>query len=171
VKRLPSAPFHGTATSGVVAQDNPAVKLVLVEIALGEPSQVQSEFTCFDQDTVDQTAALLSDADVRAAYTQRPLSTVDQDLADARSRHAVGLVNESFGRTARYMLEKLQKAAGCAYVDLRAYFRLLSGLEVAQTEAHAEPDVLVVQSAATTGPSWTTPAIAWIVSRAIRTTC
>jgi subtilase family protein len=149
--KLPEVPFHGTATSSTVAEDNPAVKLVLVEIALGEPSEAMSGFRCFDQESIDLTVAVLSDDEVRAAYVQRPLATVDRDLAAARARHAVGLVNESFGRSARYVLEQLQKNAGCPYVDLRAYFRTLSGLEVAQTAAHAEPEVLVVQSAGNDG--------------------
>jgi hypothetical protein len=156
--RLPTASFHGTATSSVVADENPTVKLVLVQIQLGEPSDVESMFTCFEQATVDQTVALLTDPDVRAAYVQRPLDPVDQALADARALHGVGLVNESFGATSRYQLQMLQQTAHCPFIDLRSYFQVLGDIDVARAQAHAEPGVLVVQSAGNDGAQVDGPA-------------
>jgi hypothetical protein len=142
-----SPPFHGTATSGVVATDDQAVRMVLVQVALLSAAEALEQFTCIAQADIDQTVALLSDGDVRAAYLQRPMATLDRDLSDARSRHGIGLVSESFGRTSRFLLESLQRDSQCPPVDLRAYFVTLADLEAAYDQVHAEPGVLFVQAA------------------------
>jgi subtilisin family serine protease len=143
----PEVRFHGTATSGIIAHQNAAAQLVLVERHLDSQEEASAQFTCLTQDSLDRTLALFSDAEVRAAYLARPLSTMDQELRAARVRHGVGMVNESFGTLTRYALELLQQRAGCAPVTLAPYFAAIGELEAAYEQAHAEAGVLVVQAA------------------------
>jgi subtilisin family serine protease len=149
--RLGATSFHGTATSGLIPQDNPGVKLVLVQESLGSPDDAMTAPTCLDQADIDRATALLADADVRAAYVQRPRATVDDALADVRSRQQIGLVNESFAHLSRQSIEFLLRAAGCPAVSLGSYFGTLGALERGFEDAHAEPGVLFVQSAGNDG--------------------
>ena len=149
--RLMNAPFHGTSTSGVVATSNPRVKLVLVQIALESPEQAGASIGCLAQDSIDAATALLTDADVSAAYLARPPASVDRELAEARAQLGVQLVNESFGHIARFAIEDLLYKNACPEISLAGYFQTLGDLDQAYAAAHAEPGVLVVQSAGNDG--------------------
>jgi len=148
--RLKNHPVHGTATAGMIAQENPAVRLVLVERVLGDLGTVQQQFTCILQDEVDEAVALFSDPEVRAAYLARPSSTLDRDLAAALFLHQVGIVNESFGRVSRLALERLQQEKRCKPVALRPYFALMVELDRLREEAHPRP-ALVTKAAGNDG--------------------
>jgi hypothetical protein len=119
---------------------------------------MQSQFECISQPDIDAAVALISDPDVSAAYLARPLSTLDADLADARARHGVGLVNESFGRTARHGIEELELESGCGVVSFEAYFTTLASLDAAYAQAHREAGVFYVQSAGNDGAQVDGPA-------------
>jgi hypothetical protein len=144
---LAGARFHGTATAGVIAHDNPEVRLVLVEEELGDFTEVMTTFVCIKQEDVDRSVALMSDADVRAALISQPTSTLDDALRDVLVQHNVGVVNESFGRLSRQALEELQRAKGCPLVDFKRYIALGGELDQARAQAHPEPDGLLVKSA------------------------
>jgi hypothetical protein len=147
VRQLDRTPFHGTATSGVIATDNPAVNLVLVQMELGTAEAFEEEFECFVQADIDETVALLSDADVKAAYARRPQATVDAELAAARATHGVGIVNQSFSEPARHALEQVQRRASCEQISFEPFYRAWSEVEQVSRDAYPEPGVLVVQSA------------------------
>jgi hypothetical protein len=142
---------HGTATAGTVAHDNEAVRLVLVERELADPTTREADFTCLVQADLDLGAKLLAEPDVLAAYVSAPSSTYGRQLAAARTRHAVGVVNESFGSPARAVLEMLQQMKGCPAVDARAYFAAVHGATVASVTAAVFPNVLWIQSAGNDG--------------------
>jgi len=151
---LSDFPFHGTATAGTAAHENDVVRLVLVERPLGDASAITATYTCVAQADLDRFVALYGDPNVVTAYAYQPQSTLDADLDRARATHAVGLVNESYGYSARLFLEQLQQMAGCPAADFTGYFRTLGGLEVAQRRAAALSDSalpLVVQAAGNDG--------------------
>ena len=143
--------FHGTATAGTIAHDNPDVRLVLVERPLDSQAGFAASFTCLDQGEVDQLANLISDPDVYTAYVNRPVSTLDSDLRDAATAFGVGVVNESFGTPPRAVIEALQVANGCPPVDLTLYFELAGYLDFDRARAVAGPPHLTVVSAGNDG--------------------
>ncbi len=151
IKRLNHTSFHGTATAGVVAYDNPGLGLVLVEQRLQSRDEAEAAFTCFNQEPVDEAVALFSDPDVRRAYVGRPVSSLERDLIAAMSQHEIGIVNESFGALSRRALEALQKAKGCQPIALGRYFALFAELDRARDEARPGPRVLVVKAAGNDG--------------------
>ena len=152
---LSDFPFHGTATAGTAAHENDTVRLVLVERPLGDASMVSSSYTCVAQADLDRFAALYGDPDVMAAYAGQPQSTLDAELDGAVAAHQVGLVNESYGYSARLFLEQLQAQFGCAAADFTGYFTALGNLDVAQrraVELSGAPTLpLVVQAAGNDG--------------------
>jgi hypothetical protein len=141
--------YHGTSTSGTVAHDNPNARFVLVEQMLGSMETLQQQFTCFVQADVDQATALLTDPDVQAALANQPRSSLDTGIGQAIADFNVGLVNESFGTPSRVVFEQLQATAGCATVDLRAYFAALAQED--HLRAQGQPAVLTVQAAGNDG--------------------
>jgi hypothetical protein len=148
---LESFSFHGTATAGTIAHDNPDVRLVLVERELGSDASLAATFTCLSQADFDQMRDLLADPDVYAAYVNRPASTLDSDLADVTATFNVGLVNQSFGVPPRAAIEKLQAMNGCPPLDLASYFALQSQVDRAHAQALGGPPRLVISSAGNDG--------------------
>lgn len=144
---LGRARFHGTATAGLIAHQNPGVRLVLVEELLGTSRSIMDNFTCFRQRDIDDNVALFSDPEVQRAYTDRPTAQLDDDLRALMVRHRIGVMNESFGALSRQALEDLQQAKGCPSVDLRRYLSVIGQLDSARALAHPDPDVLLVKSA------------------------
>jgi subtilisin family serine protease len=151
LKDLEMARFHGTATAGLIAHANPNVRLVLVEELLGSSSSIMDSFTCFQQQEIDANVTLFSDPEVQQAYIDRPSSSLDDDFRDLQARHHIGVVNESFGTLSRQALEELQLEKGCAAVDLRQYFTVMTGLDSMHAAAHPDPDALLVKSAGNDG--------------------
>ena len=146
-KEMQTFPYHGTATSGTVAYDNPNVRLVLVERTLKSESDLQAQFTCLVQSEFDQIVALLADSDVFKALVNQPV-TVESELAAVAARYNVGIVNQSFGSAARTTLERLQTQSGCpAPINLSAYFAILNKADLAHAAAAAGPALLAVQAA------------------------
>jgi subtilisin family serine protease len=146
-KALGKARFHGTATAGLIAHANPAVRLVLVEERLGTAESIMTNFSCFQQQDIDDNVTLFTDPEVRQAYIERPFSSLDDDFRALQLRHHIGVLNESFGTLSRVALEELQMLKGCAPVDLRRYFALFGELDGARAVAHPDPDALLVKSA------------------------
>jgi subtilisin family serine protease len=144
---LGDARFHGTATAGLVAHDNPSARLVLVEERLGSAESAEMGFNCFKQQDIDDNVALFSDPEVRQAYIDQPSSQLEDDIMAVGAQHHVGVVNESFGAFSRQRLEQLQMSKGCTPVDLKPYFTLIGDLDAARTMAHPDPSALVVKSA------------------------
>jgi Subtilase family len=143
--------YHGTATAGTVVHDNPTVRLVLIERELASDAEIQSSFSCFVQSEIDQAVELISDPQVNAALVNQPVE-VEGDLATARSKYDVGLVNESFGSSSRAALDAMQTAANCpTTVDLSAYFSLLDQIQIAHAATLTGPAVLTVQAAGNDG--------------------
>jgi hypothetical protein len=142
-------PYHGTSTAGTVVHDNPNVRLVLVERELASASQTST--MCFVQSDIDQIVQLFSDPQVYAAYVNQP-SELEDEISAAMTTYDVGLVNESFGASAREALEMLQIQNNCpTTIDLSSYFSILSQADLARAQALQRPAVLTVQSAGNDG--------------------
>jgi Subtilase family len=139
--------YHGTATASTVAHDNPDVRLVLVERQLDNRTTSEQSFQCLVQSELDQTVALLSDPDVLDALAHAPASTYSQGLDEIAARYNVGIVNESFGRYPRSVLEQLQISRGCLPVALGPYFAAIGAANQARRQAAPVTGRLVIQSA------------------------
>ena len=151
MNELQNFPYHGTSTSTTIAHAYPDVRLVLVERQLMSESQIQAGFTCFDQAEIDQVVYLFNDPDVFAAAAAQK-ATVDTDLATAMTAHDVGLVNESFGVSARVVLEKMQTDNNCpTAIDLAAYFTVLTAIDAQHAALSTGPSVLTVKAAGNDG--------------------
>ncbi|HSS39440.1 MAG TPA: S8 family serine peptidase [Polyangia bacterium] len=150
--------YHGTATSTTVAHKNDTVRLVLVERQLMSEAQVQAGFTCFDQGEINQVTDLLNDPAVFAAAAAQP-ATLDADFAKAMTAHDVGFVNESFGTTARTVLEAMQSTQ-CPHqpIDLSRYFAVITAVDVAHAATLTGPAVLTVKAAGNDGANINTGA-------------
>jgi hypothetical protein len=150
--------YHGTSTSTTIAHAYPDVRLVLVERKLMSESQIQAGFSCFDQAEIDQIVNLLNDPDVFAAAAAQK-ATLDTDLAAALAAHDVGVVNQSFGTSARVVLEKLQTDNDCATpIDLSAYFTALTAIDARHATMLPGPPVLTVRAAGNDGAEINTAA-------------
>jgi subtilisin family serine protease len=150
--------FHGTATAGVIAHDNPDVRLVLVQRELGDRVETERNFPCIQQKDLDSTVALLSDPEVREAYIHAPRPRGEADLQAALERHNVGVVNLSFGQISRLGLEQLQASKGCPAVDLQPYFAIVSETERARAAAAGGRALLRVHAAGNDGAEVNSPA-------------
>ncbi len=140
-------PFHGTSTSSTVAHDNPNVRLVLIERVLQDPTTQVHDYVCATQVELDQSVALLSDPDVKAAYIHAPSSHYSDQFSGVIDQFKVGIINVSYGPPSRHGLELLQQMKGCAPADFSAYFTALHDVHVAFDAAAPPKPYLVVQSA------------------------
>lgn len=150
--------YHGTATAGVIAHDNPEVRLVLVQTQLGSSREIQRTFQCIQQQQLDSAVALLSDPEVRDAYLHAPLGRGEKDLQAALVKYNVGVISMSFGQFSRVALEQLQASKGCPFVDLQPYFAIVSDTDRARAAATTGQAVLTVQAAGNDGAEVNSPA-------------
>jgi hypothetical protein len=162
VSALQNAPqdarVHGTSVAGLLAYQNPDLRLVLVQYPMLSTSEVEAQVECTSQATLDQAMALLADAEVRAAYVSRPRGDLDRGLDEVISRDHVGSLNLSLGVLSTRAVEDAMVAQGCARVDLGPWQARLSDLDRAQESAQSAPSALSVQSAGNEGVVVDSPA-------------
>jgi subtilisin family serine protease len=150
--RLIVAPFHGTATAGLIAYGNPAADLILLERPVqGLTIDDSSSEDCPTQQEVDARTAWLSDSDIRAAFLARPRSSVEQAIEDLALERDVKLINESYGTLSRQGLEDLLARKQCPALALRAYFSAMNALDQQYDAAHPWLSGLVVKAAGNDG--------------------
>lgn len=142
--------YHGTATASIIAQGNPGVRLVLVEMEI-ESDDEENRISCLDQGDLDRTVELFSDPEVQRAYVARPPSSLEAEMAALKQRHRIGLVNESFGYVSRERVEQVLGRLGCPPVMLRPFFALRGQLEERRAQAHPQPDSLLIKAAGNDG--------------------
>jgi hypothetical protein len=145
------ARIHGTSVAGLLAYQNPDLRLVLVQYPLLSTSEVTAQVQCISQATIDQAMTLLADPEVRVAYVSRPRADLDRGLDDAISQNNVGSLNLSLGVLSTQAVEDAMVAQGCARVDLGPWQARLSELDQEQNAAQAPPSALTVQSAGNEG--------------------
>ncbi len=133
------------------------MRLVLVERQLMSEAQVQAGFTCFDQSEINQVTDLLTDPAVFAAAAAQP-ATLDADFASAMTAHDVGFVNESFGATARTVLEQMQGTQCPHPIDLSRYFAAITAVDAAHAATLTGPAVLTIRAAGNDGANINTGA-------------
>jgi hypothetical protein len=142
---------HGSAAAGVIADAGAVTELVLVRRTFDLPSESGAGFECLLQGDVDRTVTLLTDPGFRRAFVEREQPALDRDLAAARRRHGVAVVNESFAHTARSTIERTQTLLGCPAVSLAAFFETFTALKEAYEQGHPEAGILFVQAAGNDG--------------------
>jgi hypothetical protein len=152
------ARVHGTSVAGLLAYQNPGVRLVLVQYPMLSTSEVTAAVACVSQATVDQAMALLADTEVRAAYVSRPRGDLDRGLDDAIVASDVGSLNLSLGVLPTQAVEDAMVAQGCPRVELGPWQARLSELDREQEKAQAAPSALSVQSAGNGGDEIDSPA-------------
>lgn len=119
-----NADVHGTATAGTIAYDNPDVRLVLVQIELGDSASIKQELQCLSQAFFDLWVQAFSDPEVMDAYVRSEEDPVQAQLDEIAEDKNVSLINLSLGRLAREALEEFYVEKGCPPLDLRAYYRV-----------------------------------------------
>jgi subtilisin family serine protease len=152
------ARVHGTSVAGLLAYENPDLRLVLVQYPTLSTSEVTAAVQCISQTTIDRAMALLDDAEVRAAYVGRPRADLDRGLDDVISWSHVGSLNLSIGVLSTKAIEDAMVAEGCARVDLGPWQARLSELDREQEKAQSAPAALSVQSAGNEGVAIDSPA-------------
>jgi hypothetical protein len=152
------ARVHGTSVAGLLAYQNPDLRVVLVQYPMLSTSEVTAEVQCTSQATIDQAMALLADPEVRAAYVSRPRADLDRGLDDVISQNSVGSLNLSLGVLSTQAVEDAMVAQGCARVDLAPWQARLSELDREQEAAQSAPSALSVQSAGNEGVVVDSPA-------------
>ncbi|MGE0173316.1 MAG: S8 family serine peptidase [Oligoflexales bacterium] len=158
---------HGTMTAGTVAYQNPNVKLVLVHMDLGGPSQARSNVTakagdddddddddsdqsdCPSQESFDLEAQLMEDQQVLDAISKQP-ARVDEELGKIMREHGVTLVNKSYGANPASMLEQEFADQGCK-VSLHKWVAAQAKMEAARAkylvDSKTMPRVLNIRAA------------------------
>lgn len=125
--------YHGTSVASLIAYDNPQVKLVLVQITLGSSGSDSDASECPTQKSIDQFVRLLKDDEVRNAYIESPVDSVEKKLIELLKKHDVRLVNQSFGSHSRESIEKTLMEDGCGTIQFSDYFETLGDLDHAQS--------------------------------------
>jgi hypothetical protein len=153
-----SGKFHGTNTSGLIAYQNPNIKLVLVQMELGGPDSPRVRARCPTQRGVNTWVEAHKDGAVRKEFIEGPSETFEAALDDVVNRYKVTLVNMSFGRQPRPLLEKTLAEAGCGQFDYRQYYESTNELERARDTfqrskrpAKDRPQPLAIQAAGNDG--------------------
>lgn len=123
--------YHGTGTAGTIAYDNEKVSLVLVQKTLGSAGDEQGEggVTCPTNADLAAEVKLLQDPDIQKAYIERPISSLDRDLAAVAKKYGVKLVNMSYGTNARAQVEADLRKKGCGTISFASYFQTLGTLD------------------------------------------
>lgn len=149
--RVGQGQFHGTSTAGIVAYDNPSVRLVLVNRKLANAQDIAAMIRCPRQRDLDDAAQLLADPDVVQAYATRPLGSDERAFAQTIAEHGVSIVNESFGSLSRHGLDELLQLAHCPAVSLDGYFVALNELQHRDHLRASVDHVLIVRAAGNEG--------------------
>lgn len=144
-------PFHGTATAGVVATQNPDVKLVLLELPLSSPEEADAEIRCIDQAALDREVEVLNDPTFRELALNRPLGMLEADTNRVEAEHHVQLVNQSFGTASLPAVQKLLAEKNCVQVNLTPLFKAHAELDELWVKKHPGVESFVVQSAGNEG--------------------
>jgi hypothetical protein len=123
--------YHGTNTAGVIAYQNPSVRLVLLQFELGKSgdSVTENENDCPTQKSLDTHVKVLEDEEVRRAYIERPPAGSTKALVKIAGDHGVSIVNLSFGSLARATLERQLKDENCGSLNLSDSYRVEGELE------------------------------------------
>ena len=123
--------YHGTATAGLIAYQNPGVRLVIVEQESVQASadEAVDEIECISQTEIDNSIAVLHDAEVIKAYTQLPPSSAETALVDIARRYSVTLLSYSVGPQPTAVLEKMIKDKCGSSPSYGEYFAVLDALD------------------------------------------
>ena len=97
----PSGLYHGTATAGLVAYQNPGVKLVLIQVELSSSSEAEGKAVCHAQQTMNNLAQAYRDTDVIKATISAPRSAITDQLNQIVKQHNITVASQSYGGYSR----------------------------------------------------------------------
>jgi Subtilase family len=151
-----SGKFHGTNTSGLIAYQNPNVKLVLVQMELGDPNSPRVRALCPTQRGINNWVEAHKDSAVRKEFIEGPSENFETALDDVVKKHQVTLVNMSFGREPRPLRERSLAEAGCGQLDYRQFYQVTNELDRARdvfqkSQAPSKNQPLAIQAAGNDG--------------------
>ena len=95
--------YHGTGVAGLLAEENPKVRLVLISDESIASSSDEAE--CPPASAVQRQVDLYEDPEVRAALVTSPTSVLLDGLLQVLRTHGVTVSNESFGSLPRATIE------------------------------------------------------------------
>lgn len=141
---------HGTSTAGLIAYKNPNVKLVLLQLELGDPGEYSH--SCLFQDKVDRTVRVLKDPEYRDLYLKKPTDPINKSLAEIMEKNNVKIINFSAGTLPRETIEARNIEKGCGKVSLYEYYKELATLDREKAELNRNiattgfPEPLLIQA-------------------------
>jgi hypothetical protein len=124
--------YHGTATAGLVAYQNPKTSLVFLQDQYFVESNAMDDLSnkrCPTQANVDQWVTAHQDEEVRKAFIEAPLSVYEVNLRNIMKKHSVTLVNYSAGREVRPLLETIYEKLKCGKLKLKEQYKTFALLE------------------------------------------
>lgn len=153
--------YHGTETAGLIAFQNPGIKLVLVQYgvtsandanktqgvsqgttagasvpATSLPPALAPKVVCPTQAELDKRAKTLSDPIVTAAFSKAVSPSFERLVTDLVQKHRVTLMSYSIAKMTRQAREAEIKAIKeCAPVNFRAYYKARGAYEGAVADA------------------------------------
>ena len=150
---IDDVPHHGTTTASLIAYNNPNVKMVFLEVKLGDGSGPEE---CIIQEEVDLTVRVLRDPEIRDLYLNQEQNPVSKRLDEIVELHNIKLVNYSAASNPRSIIEEQNRQLGCEDVSLLEYFNEISSLDKAleekrKNEASSAIEPLFIQSAGNEG--------------------
>jgi subtilisin family serine protease len=123
--------FHGTATAGTIAYQNPEVKLVLVQRDLGGPEGSRGDTgpaLCPSALRFERMVSIFEDAEVRKVFIERDPTASEKALHEVVVKHGITLMNYSAGIISREAYLKKLAADKCPVLDIRKYWQTYGAL-------------------------------------------
>ncbi len=134
--------YHGTATAGLIAYQNPKVRLHVIQVPLSKPAASSTDQTrCPSQEEIDLEARVLADPDVIQAFLASPMSSQTEEVHALIRDKGISMVNMSFGQLPRLALEQSLQQEGCGILNLGEYFSAQAALTNAMRAAGNLPEL------------------------------
>lgn len=117
--------YHGTATAGLIAEDNSKIDLYLIEPDLGQlmlPNEAYSRGPCRTQVEIDLKARLFEDKEVQSAFADPARSDADSVIVEFLKARNVTMINESYGPMSAGEFAEYYRKKDCPPVDFKREF-------------------------------------------------
>jgi hypothetical protein len=130
--------YHGTATAGLIARDNPDTKILLIEpelLQLMLPNDIYLNKGCRTQAEFDLKARLFEDKEVRKIFINPKREDADSAILKLMKKNKVTMINESYGPTSAAEVHDYHKKLGCEKVNLKHW--IIAESKLAEDRQHA----------------------------------
>jgi len=117
--------YHGTATAGLIAENNDKVNLFIVEPDLKQlmlPNEAYDGTGCRTQIEIDIKAKLFEDKDVQKAFTDPNRVDADSVIIQLLKDRGVTMINESYGPASAGEFADYYRKKNCEVPDFKRLF-------------------------------------------------